>query len=291
MKMKDNVKKIRYNSIRERLMSDENIFLSISCSYIELKELLSLDDQLTLSKLHDVFNVKLIKKIIGDVRKKLKKILDKDEYFEVTVYFKPKKYNDKKEVVEFRPIHTASLNDQIAMVAMLQVLVYDVDNYGKLTLSDLSRLLPAEFYGNKIACNVRELFKPWNEQYSEYTSKANELLNTYCETLEYKYEVSLDIENFFPSVNPKVLYNYIVQRLPLKLNGKDRKTMELIVKKLLFFKLKKINETEILWYFQYKNDEKAEKKCNYAKGLPQGLPHSYFMANIFMLIVREVFRG
>lgn len=288
--MKKKINEISYKSIKERLLSDENIFLSIYLidSYIENKELLSIDEQTKLAKLHDIFDVELIKATIAEVRNKLEYILSKNSYFEVSVYFKPKKYNEKDEV-EFRPLHTASLIDQISIVAMLLVLVYDVDEYGRLRLSDLSRLLPAEFYGNKIACNTRELFKPWSEQYSEYSAKANELLNTYCETLEFKYEVNLDLKNFFPSINPKVLFNYIVKQLPLKLNSEDRETLMLIVKKLLFFRLKKLNEVESQWYLQKDKNEMVLGKCQYAKGLPQGLPHSYFMANIFMLIVRDAY--
>lgn len=288
--MKTKTPNFAYKTIEERLLSDENIFLSIYLidSYIESKELLSLEDQQTLLKLNDIFDINNIKETIKKVKNRLIKIIKKDDYFEVTVYFKPKKY---KEEVEFRPIHTASLIDQIAMVAMLQVLVYDVDINGKLTLSDLSRLLPIEFYGNKIACNVKELFKPWYEQYSEYSSKANELLNIYCETLEYKYEVNLDLEKFFPSINPKILYSFIMDQLPQKLNDDDKKTMKIIVKKLLFFKIKDIykNNNEVKWYLLSPIDENSIKKCMYAKGLPQGLPHSYFMANLFMLIIREVY--
>ena len=286
---------IKYTSIRDRLLSDENIFFSIYLinSYIggkESRELLRLKDQQGLSKLYDIFNVEHIRDTIKEVKDRLTEILDNnDYYFEINLYFKPKKYNDEKNEVEFRPLHTASLIDQIAMVAMLQILVYDIDRYGKLVLSDLSRLLPSEFYGNRIACNARELFKPWYEQYSKYTSIANELLNTYCETLEYKYEVNLDIKKFFPSVNPKVLYKYIIDRLPLKLNNDDRKTMEVIVKKLLFFKMNEPDEVEAKWYLQPEDNEIVEGKCKFAMGLPQGLPHTYFMANIFMLIVKDIY--
>lgn len=293
MKMDKKKREIKYGSIMERLLSEENIFLAIYLvdSYIEGKEkrgLLSLEDQQVLLKRHDIFNVNYIKnEIIRKVYNRLKNIFDNDDYFEINVYFKPKKYKNNK--AEFRPLHTASLIDQIAMVSMLLVLVYDIDSYGKLVLSDLSRLLPSEFFGNKIACNARELFKPWHDQYSEYSSKANELLNTYCETLEFKYEVSLDIENFFPSIDPKVLYSFIIAQFPLKLNDNDRKTLEVIVKKLLFFRLKELNEVEARWYLRSEKDEINIEKCKFAKGLPQGLPHSYFMANIFMLIVKNIY--
>ncbi|AVQ40529.1 hypothetical protein C7M56_18380 [Clostridium botulinum] len=285
--------------LRERLLSDKNIFLSIYLvdSYIQNKELLSQKERKTLNNLRDVFNVTNIEKTIKKVRARLAEMLNNElEYFEVAVYFKPKKYEDGQTV--FRPLHTASLIDQIAMIAMLQILVYDIDTEtGKLMPSELSRLLPSNFYGNRIAFDGNQLFKPWQEQYQEYTTKANEMLYNYCENLEYKYEVSLDLENFFPSINPQVLYNFISTHLPLKLNSEDSNTTKTILKKLLIFKLCDLKDIELSWYLKQDINDytKNSKSFDYAKGMPQGLPHTYFMANIFMLLVRdkytEVFPG
>ncbi|MEG0900404.1 MAG: hypothetical protein RSF40_11940, partial [Oscillospiraceae bacterium] len=281
--------------LKERLMSDENIFLSIHLvgSYIQNKELLSPEERKELYFLKDVFNSNKINETIISVRSKLKKILnDENEYFETKVYFKPKKIDENGNNV-FRPLHTASLIEQIAMIAMLQVLVYELDTKtGKLVPSELSRLLPSNFYGNRISFDGRHLFKPWQEQYQEYTAKANDILYTCSETFEYKYEVSLDLENFFPSINPQVLFLFITKHLPLKFKENEKETLRMILKKLLIFKLSRLNSTEISWYLKCNNSITNENPTNlkYAKGMPQGLPHTYFMANIFMLMVYETYK-
>lgn len=281
--------------LEKRLMSDENIFLSIHLvgSYIQNKELLSREERKELYLLKDIFNLNKIKKTIKNVRVKLKKILnDENEYFEAKVFFKPKKIDDEDNNV-FRPIHTTSLIEQIAMIAMLQVLVYDFDTKtGKLVPSELSRLLPSNFYGNRISFDGMHLFKPWQEQYQEYTAKANDILYTCSETLEYKYEVSLDLENFFPSISPQVIFLFITKHLPLKFQKSEEKTLHIILKKLLIFKLSKLNSTEVSWYLKSNSSTNDKKSTNlkYAKGMPQGLPHTYFMANIYMLMVQQIYK-
>lgn len=275
----------KQTTIRDRLLSDENIFLAIYLvnSYIQNKELLSLSDQKELVHLKQVFDVKRVEKAVKIVRSRLSKLLDgEEEFFEISVYFKPKKYQEGRTV--FRPLHTAPLYDQIAMIAMLQVLVYDVDPQGKLRPSELSRLMPSNFYGNIISYDGKHLFRPWQDQYQEYTSTANNLLSQYSETREYDYEVDLDLENFFPSINPRVLYSFICSKLPLRWQN-DPDILK-ILKKLLIFRLCRLDETEIGWYLQSEGNE-SNQRCGYAKGLPQGLPHTYFLANLFMLLVQE----
>lgn len=281
-------------TIKERLLSDKNIFLSIYLidSYIQNRELLSPEERETLIRLKDIFDIKTIDKVVEDVKERLIDIVEVEtKYFKVNVFFKPKKYDNSNIV--FRPLHTSSLIDQIAMIAMLQILVYDISDDGKLVPSELSRLIPSNFYGNRIAFNGRQLFKSWQKQYQEYTSKSNEMLYRYCETLEYKYEVSLDLENFFPSINPQILYNFLCKHLPLKLSQEDNNTYKIIFKKLLIFELEELKGAELNWYLGIKGHEydklNMKQKCSYAKGMPQGLPHTYFMANVFMLLIKDTY--
>ncbi len=267
------------------MFSDENIFLSIflANSYIQNKELLSLSEQKELARAKRIFDIAHVEKTIEEIRARLCNILDKeDDFFQVSVYFKPKKYQNG--ITTFRPLHTAALIDQMAMIAMLQVLVYDFSQQGKLLPSELSRLLPANFYGNIVSYDGKQLFLPWQDQYHKYTTAANEFLAQYSETKEYRYEVNLDLENFFPSINPRVLYNLIFNMLPMCWkNDLDVKT---ILKKLIIFKLCNLDEDETAWYL-HSEKEGDVKCCGYAKGLPQGLPHTYFLANLFMLLVQE----
>lgn len=271
-------------SLRDRLLSDENIFLAIYTvdSYIQERELLDSEDTELLARLKDVFNRNIMEDTVRKVKGRLALILENDsEYFTTTVYFKPKKFEDGKDV--FRPLHTAKLMDQIAITAMLQILVYEVNERRELVPSELSRLIPSNFFGNRISYGGRTLFKPWQEQYQQYMTKANEILYKAGETHQYLYEVTLDLANFFPSVHPQMLYNYIMGEIPLA--WKADEVVSVILKKLLIFKLCALDETERGWYLQSEAGDAAGGL--YAKGLPQGLPHTYFFANLLMVMISK----
>lgn len=270
--------------LKERLLSEENIFLAIYTvdSYIQNLDLLDRGDVVLLEELKDVFNYDIMMETVTSVKERLKSILDNDsEYFMTTVYFKPKKYKDGKNF--FRPLHTARLIDQIAMTAMLQILVYEVNKKRELVPSELSRLIPSNFFGNRISYHGRELFKPWQTQYQQYTAQANSILYKAGKTQQYLYEVTLDLANFFPSVDPQMLFNYIMGKIPLA--WKTDEVIPIILRKLLIFRLCDLNETERGWYLQ--SDSKNVPDCPYAKGLPQGLPHTYFFANLLMVKIAE----
>lgn len=305
-------------SIKERTLSNENIFLAISLvhSYIQEVGLLSKEDRALLEKLKDVYDENFIKQIMKRVKARVSEILSHENlFFSVQVYFKPKKRENDNNI--FRPIHTASLIDQIAMMAMAQVLIYDVEpvkgdaqySKSKLIPSELSRLIPSNFYGNRVSYDAVRLFKPWQEQYKEYTSKASDYLYRYSQSHKYKYEVDLDLKEFFPSIEPKVIFGWIKSKLPLnwlcegEAGNEDINTVYTILRKLLIFKLSDednnadnaINADELSWYLNI-NKEKAKPilenngKTIYAKGLPQGLPHTYYFANIMMIAIKQVYQ-
>lgn len=270
--------------LRDQLLSDANIFLAIYTvdSYIQNRELLDQDDTELLEKLKDVFNYDVMADAVKRVKDRLTSILEDDsEYFTATVYFKPKKFKDGKDV--FRPLHTVKLIDQIAITAMLQILVYEVNERQELVPSELSRLIPSNFFGNRISYGGRALFKPWQEQYQQYTAKANDILYKAGETGQYLYEVTLDLENFFPSIHPQMLYNYIMGKIPLA--WKTDEVISVILRKMLIFKLSNLNKTERGWYLQADAEDIAGSL--YAKGLPQGLPHTYFFANLLMVMISK----
>ncbi len=274
-------------NLRERLLSEKNIFQAIYTvdSYIQNKDLLDKEDAELLEKLKDVFNCTIISDTVKRIRDRLRLIIDDDsEHFTTTVYFKPKKYKDGYDV--FRPLHTAKLIDQIAITAMLQILVFEVNENSELVPSELSRLIPSNFYGNRISYDGQELFKPWQSQYQQYTAKANDILYSAEQDQRYLYEVTLDLENFFPSINPQLLYNYIMEKIPLL--WKDDKIISTILRKLLIFRLCNLNETELRWYLQ--SDTENVSACPYAKGLPQGLPHTYFFANLLMVMISNEYQ-
>lgn len=284
------------SSLKERLLSDENIYLSIYSvnSYINNKELLNYNDRKKLYELNDKFNYKIISKTIKEVRTNIENIIEDDGFLKSKVYFKPKKYEAEEGKVIFRPVHTASLIEQITTIAMLNILIYKIDAEKKISISNLSRLIPNNFYGNRISTDVEVLFKPWYKQYQKYTSKANELFKKYHESQDYKWEVDLDLTNFFPSINPVSLYNYILTKLDVNMPKDDEKLIKKILEKLIFIKLENTNVNELQLYKQRnkitsnENDLYFDNK-GFTIGIPQGLPHTYFLGNLCMIEIQKIY--
>ena len=310
---------------REYLLSDANIYLSIYSlnSYIFEYNILKPEDRHLYHQLQDKFDERLVSKVTEDVKKRIKQLLDDpDEFIQAKVYFKPKKLVDGK--LEFRPLHTTDLITQIAIVSMLHLFVYEIPEKenSKLTLSNLSRLIPSDFYGNRVSVKPESLFKPWKQQYQKYNQNSNDALKKYHTSLEYKYEVTLDLENFFPTINPVIIYHYIIGYLPAHLSEQDMSLMKTVLRKLLFCELDFGKSDTIIFTEQLqeqylkiskhktlksKDDEQqntvntektkdaeppetAVKSRKFVRGIPQGLPQSYFLGNIYMIIVSEIFR-
>src|SRR5699024_9127874 len=151
--------------LRDYILSNENIYLAVYAvrSYVFDPQLLDLKDKELLNSLSDPFNEKQISEIIHDVKIILQDILDKEEYlFKTRVYFKPKSFEDGNPI--YRPIHTASLKQLISMVALLHPFIYELpsdSNKWNLNLSNYSRLIPNNFYGNRVSLKPEELFKDW----------------------------------------------------------------------------------------------------------------------------------
>ncbi len=278
----------RETELYKRLISDSNIYLSIYSleSYIFNKELLSNQDWILMNKLKDKFQEDVIRTVIKRVRGCLNKLISDPEYFiEAQVYFKPKKYENGK--VMFRPLHTASLISQIAMVSMLNMFIYEFnDGNEKLTLSNISRMIPGNFYGNRVSTEPEILFKTWQVQYKLYTQEANELFNIYHDTKEYRYEINLDLENFFPSVHPQMLYNLILSLAPVTLTGKELELYKVILIKLLICKISNLDsDTSAIYY----GTNVPDSGPFFGTGIAQGLPQSYFLGNICMTEISKIF--
>lgn len=277
----------KYNkmTVFERLYDKRNIYFALFSvnSYIVNKELLSEDDRNDLSQLSDCFDEENVNDWVEKVQQRLKSIIEGDSFLEAKVYFKPKKL-EGSEVI-FRPLHHACLLDQITAVAMLNVLIYEFDDDNQVGMSNLSRLIPHNFYGNRVAYDAEHLFIPWQEQYKKYTSKANECYKKYHETGDYKWEVSLDLRNFFPSINPIVLFRYIDDKLPVTLNEDERNMIRKILTKLIFVKIESLNEIDSKRYSTSKFED-----IIYANGIAQGLPQSYFLANLLMIKIQQIYK-
>lgn len=134
-------------SLKETVLSRANIYKALYCmeSYVFEKGLLSEEDLKMYVRLQDKYDFDYINNVIDECVKKLETLIsDKNQLFDIEVYFKIKKWDEESQKIVFRPIHTARLIDQICMVCMLQPLMFD-DRGNKRELSELTKLLPIIF--------------------------------------------------------------------------------------------------------------------------------------------------
>jgi hypothetical protein len=276
---------MRQSKLFQQITDPVNIYNAIYAleSYIFERHLLSASDIRDFNKLKDKFDDTYITEYISKCKKRIESIIIGDKLFNCEVFFKAKKYNEVTDSVEFRPIHTASLLDQICMVVLLSTLMFD-DISGKRKLSAISRLLPANFYGNIPSKNVTELFKPWNKQYKDYSTDALTANRNHFESKKYKYELTLDLERFFPSINPAFIFNFILNKWPVNALSDEKKCLSKILEKLLFFNLNLPND---LKKFYYPSTLINGKNLKYNIGIAQGLPQAYFFGNICMAIIAK----
>lgn len=292
----------------EKIQDERNIFNSIFSmeSYVFDKGLLDTVEPVLLSDddgavrgtiasndlelyfaLADKHNVELIESVIECCKQRLNWVFaDKKNLFDTKVYFKLKNYDDQK--LKFRPMHTARLIDLICMVSILNCLMFDDElDAGKRSLSDLSKLLPHNFYGNIPCTDVQYLFHKWQTKYKEYTDEVIEHCRVYQKNHSYLTEVSLDIKNFFPSISPKILFDYIICKLS-KSYEDDKEDLGKAVAKLLYFNIEKenIEPWKNCYYPEGTDMDGVDAYMNC--GIPQGLPQSYFFGNLCMIEVKQL---
>ena len=280
--------------LREQILSEENIYKAIFAmeSYISERDLLSPEDLDTFLRLRDKYD---FNGIVSDTIEKCKKTLtqlldDENELLEVNVFFKIKKLSSEENtVVEYRPLHTASLVNQICMASMLMPLMFD-DSNGKRNLSELSRMLPHNFYGNIPSCNIGSIFMNWTEKYRQYSQIVTTRCREYSKTREYDKEISFDLKDFFPSINPLKILNFIWNAVSSKYkDDTDKKCLKTIISKLLYFKIPEENlrEWKDVYYKEQHNNVKLVNGFYPVRGIAQGLPQSYFFGNLCMIEVAD----
>lgn len=285
---------ITKSNLYQRIINPKNIYLSIYKldSYVFNPELLSDEDYVDFLKLSDKFDKNFIEERIEKIQDIIKDIFINDRFFEIAVYLNPKKYESYSERFDnngmvYRPLHTSDLNSLIAMVSMLNVLIYE--NHGdNLILSEIAYSLPNNFYGNIPSEKAEQLFIPWLDQYRKYSQDIASFSKKCKETLEYKFEVTLDLKNFFPSINPLFIYEEILKSYSYLYKEEDSKVFEILIFKLLFFIVKDVNKIKQNYYINY---ESLPNNFNFSQGIPQGLPQSYLFGNIFMTKVARIFNN
>ncbi|KAA6332668.1 hypothetical protein EZS27_018850 [termite gut metagenome] len=287
------MKDIKETKLYKDITSKENIFTAIYSieSYVFERYLLDNEDIVRLNALKDKYDEKNINSVIKECEEKLEKILcEKDNLFEASVYFKFKKIDEEEQnAVKTRPIHVTDLISQICIVCMLNLLMFEDSHEKGRQLSEISNLLPSYFYGNIPSTNLDNLFIPWIKKYKEYTQNVIESFHNYRENKKYKYEVTLDLQNFFPSINPNIIYKLIKNSFEHLYPESELQCLEQVLIKLLYFDLKIEPQDYEEYYGKVVKRESYEKFIKNAKfytlGIPQGLPQSYFFGNLCMIQV------
>lgn len=280
-------KKTEHQSLKDRLFSKDNIFKAIYSldSYVFERGLLCEKDIELLYQLRDSHNCALINTVITHCQKKIRSLLDNNqELFNIEVFFKFK--SKEGDTIKYRPLHSAALLDLICMVAMLRPLIFE-EPENKISLSELCKLIPHNFYGNLPSVREESLFIPWQLQYKHYSEDVLQHYKKLVETKEYTQEVCLDLKDFFPSVSPYWVYQYALDKLELRWPD-DIDCLKRVLCKLLFFKIQ--NEDMSSWKEIYYSSQMLidSKKPYYNRGLAQGLPQSYFFGNLAMVEIAKI---
>lgn len=284
------------STLQTKITSEINIYNAIYSleSYLFEKNLLSEEDIKLYYKLTDKYNFNKITEFIGECKSELNNILeDKNKLFNVQVYFKLKKLDN--DDIEYRPIHTASLKAQVCMVAILNILMFD-DDYNNNTrkLSSLSQLIPGNFFGNLPSTKPENIFQSWQYKYQEYSDKIIDKYNEYKNNKTYKYEVSLDFKNFFPSINPLHIYKYITNKLSAAYKGEDYETLKIAVYKLLYCNISYFEDNPNIelkseYYKNAVEEQENIQSLSCSRGILQGLPQGYYFGNLCMIeLAKEI---
>lgn len=285
-------------SLRDRILSDINIYAAIHALPNTLKEksLICGDHQQYLKDLREIYRYGASHdKFITRCKDKLRKALDDElnEPFKVSIFLKFK--DGENGCTQYRPIHNCDIETHVCLLAMLQVLCFE-DDYEKGTrgLSGLSTLIPKNYWGNRISTNGNEIYKPWAPTYTSFIQETINKAKKYKNNRQYNNEINLDFQDFFPSINLGWLSNTIKNKLSNKYTSEeDTETLNRILELLMYFEIESAetyNDRELSIYYGQPTTF-DESTTYYTKGLPQGLPHTYFFANIAMAEIEPYIRN
>ena len=222
-------------------------------------------------------NTEVINKI-KRVRSILIKLLNCDFYLKAKLFLKPKGITETGKI-EYRPIVLFDNEDYlIAQYAILNILVLDIDfTTGKLKKNRISELIDHTIFGNNISTSSSSLFPHWKKQYSKYSSQYYDNYEYYKQ--HYKYEINIDLKQFYLSLSPYFLCNYLIELY----KSYGYTDYDVLIEKSLAVKLKKFENNNNLY------NEYCISIDNgyYCKGLPQGLPQSKVFSNLVIKIINE----
>lgn len=231
-------------------------------------------------------------KFIKECQMELDRLLnkDKEDLFKVKLFFKFKKQKEDKS--EYRPIHTANIKTLICLQAIANTIFYEDDfEKGERHFSSLNTLIPYNFWGNILTDSPEYVYEKWSKKYKGYVHASIEKHDKYLKSKVYSHEAYLDLINCFPNINTYILYQDIMNRLKGKY---DEIELSRALQLLLCFIIDEgsnergkdlYNRKELETYY---GTVIADSKVHYTKGLPQGLPHCFFLANLYLLHVKEI---
>lgn len=234
-------------------------------------------------------------KFINDCHDELKRLLKEDinDLFKVKLFFKFKKLKDDKP--EYRPIHTADLKTLVCLQAIANTIFYDDDlKNGVRHFSSLNSLIPHNFWGNILTDRPEYIYEKWSKKYKGYVHASMDKHDKYLKSKVYSHEAYLDLINCFPNINTNILYQDIMHRLKDKY---DESELSRVLQLLLCFIIdeeKVVSGEKVEDHYNEKEFETyygtaiEDTNVHYTKGLPQGLPHCFFLANLYLLHVKEV---
>ena len=277
------INSMEHQTLKDRLLGKDNIFKAIYAldSYVFERGLLSKEDIQLLYQLRDSHNTDLIERTIYRCNEKLNSLLShREELFGIKVFFRFKSM-EEDGIIKFRPLHTTSLENLVCMIALLRPLMFDEQGH-KISLSGICKLIPHNFYGNLPSTQTESLFVPWKQQYKRYSENLLQRYRILTETKEYTQEVCLDLKDFFPSVSPFWVYQFIFDKLKsVWTDANDVDCLKQILCKLLFFKIEN-KDLDVWKSVYYPNMDMDKQETYYNRGIAQGLPQSYFFGNLVM---------
>lgn len=279
-----------------KILDNRNIYAAAYAlpGFLKEKGLIAAVDEkdLTLYKQLKYGKYSIDNNFIKECHDELNRLLtkDKDDLFKVKLFFKFKKLKENKP--EYRPIHTANLLTLVCIQSIANVIFYDDDlEKGIRHLSSLNTLIPKNFWGNILTDKPEYVYEKWSKKYKGYVHSSMDKHDKYLKSKVYSYEAYLDLINCFPNINTYILYQDIMHRLKGKY---DEEELSRVLQLLLCFIIDEGNEEKGRDPYNNKELETYYGKAiedndiHYTKGLPQGLPHCFFLANVYLLHVKEI---
>lgn len=283
-------------ALYDRILKDENIYAAAYAlpGFLKEKGLIATvnKEDLKLYKQLKYQKYCIDRGFIDDCKQEISRLLntDKDDLFRVRLFFKFKKIKGGEP--EYRPIHTADIKTLVCIQAIANSIFFD-DDFKKNTrhFSSLNSLIPDNFWGNVLTDKPEYLYEKWSNNYKGYVHASMDKHDKYLKSKVYKYEAYLDLVNCFPNINTYVLYQDIMHRLKDKY---DKEELDRILQLLLCFILDdgdekrgidKYSDTELETYYGVKV---GESSFHYTMGIPQGLPHCFFLANLYLLHIKKI---